>query len=524
MCWSKTTRRGAGALAAAALALLSSRGVAALPRCQLNNSIVSCDVGGTTSAFSLSSAGLYLPKRRPWSASAVRKNCQPVQLSPAPCDWVGALTGTAGGGAPPAVSTRPAPEPAASAVPRPAREPAATAAPPRGATLRVPAAAGEAVRAEPRGATGTKKAHGAAYIPVRYPVPNPKGWASRDCAWRPEDADTTRLAAALKARGFRPPANFRAFVAAIDVKGDSIVSLKAFDYDGHADEVAGWNPASTVKLFTTVGAIEFARAQGFTTSPKVRMHYPRGDVEFSLAQLVWAAIWKSDNIAHDRVAQVAGFDELHGEAGMLARAGLRHSAVMKAYQTKDWEAEGHDRSLRTSPPMALIAGKRSVEVPGRAGDAKPSCGGSACTTLQELSKMMCVVMLHEQLPPARRLRLGLGKDAAMLRYLRQALQAKRDKGPDGVWEALAAQFPGKGSGDDMTWPLWRKGGFSDDWISDNFFIRARGSRRWLLSMSAYGGRHALDGAAKAMALVLRHDDLADRRKATVKPTGKAKTR
>ena len=39
----------------------------------------------------------------------------------------------------------------------------------------------------------------------------PAPFAHLTCDWRPEDVDTTKLAAILQARNFHPPPNFRAF-------------------------------------------------------------------------------------------------------------------------------------------------------------------------------------------------------------------------------------------------------------------------------------------------------------------------
>lgn len=498
-----------------AVALLAStlqaQPASAAPRCDKGATMLSCQVDGEERLFNLAASQHYLSNKRYWTAARLRARCQVVSATPPGCDWIAALgaAGSTGVSKPEAeVAPTPAPARAAKVAPAPAV---------KAASVKNPGLRDAPVQATPVAAAKGKAAKlpkgMAKYVPASFPTPNPKTWASKDCAWRADEVDQIKLAAAMKAHNFKPPQHFRAFVAVIDLKGDGIASLRGFDYDGHADDPGGWNPASTVKLFTAAGAIEFVRSQGFTTAPLVRMKYPRGEVEFSLSQLVWAAIWKSDNIAHDRLAQIAGFDELHGSAGMLARAGLQYSAVMRAYMGTQWEAEGHDRSLRDSPAMQLRAGKRIVDVPARPGTAKSSCGGAACTSLQELSKMMCTVMLHEQLPPRRRLALGMGKDAAMLRHFREALRAKRDKGPDPVWEALVAQFPGKGSGDTATYPLWRKGGFSEDWISDNFFIRGKGNRRYLLAMSAYGGRNALTGAANVLAPILRRDELTAKKKA-----------
>ena len=117
--------------------------------------------------------------------------------------------------------------------------------------------------------------------------------------------------------------------------------------------------------------------------------------------------------------------------------------------------------------------------------------------------MMCVVMLHEQLPPQHRLDLGEGKDTALLKQLREALRTKRTKHPDGTWQAFADAFPGKRKASQV----YKKGGLAGNWVSDNLFIRGPGNRRYLVAFSARGGRNALDHAARLIAEVLTRDEL-----------------
>ena len=120
--------------------------------------------------------------------------------------------------------------------------------------------------------------------------------------------------------------------------------------------------------------------------------------------------------------------------------------------------------------------------------------------------MMCVVMMHEQLPPKHRLDLGDGKDVALLKQLREALRTKRTKHPDGTWQAFADAFPGKKSAAGTPSLVYKKGGFADDWVSDNLFIRGNGNRRYLVAISAHGGRTVLDHAARLLAEALRRDE------------------
>jgi hypothetical protein len=439
--------------------------------CDAKNTILSCKVSGTERAFNLKSAsgvmsGLHLatPATKQWW---LKHNCSVSIAVPGRCDWVGTL-------APGAKS----PTPMEAPPPKPVKP------------IVLPKGALEAAKklSEPKG-----------------PLPALPAFEHKSCTWRSEDVDTTKMAALLKTRNFHPPNSFRAFVAVVDVQGDGIRQIKAFDWDGSGADPNGWNPASTIKIFSAAGAIEELRAHGLHKGGEIVFDYPRGKRAFSFAELLWKAIWESDNIAHDRLMQIAGFDRVHGSNGVLARAGLTHSAVMRAYMTHEWEAEGHNRSFKDSPGFTVKAGKKTVKVPPREGTATPGCRSAACTSLQELSRMMCVVMLHEQLPVKNRLDLGDGKESALLKQFREALRTKRTKHPDGTWQAFADAFPGKKSAAGAASNVYKKGGFADDWVSDNLFIRGNGNRRYLVAISAHGGRTTLDHAARLLADMLRRD-------------------
>ena len=455
--------------------------------CDLKNTILSCKVNGDERAFNLKSASgvmsemhLATPAAKQWW---LKHNCVASIAVPGRCDWVGTV-------APGPKSVTPMEAPPKVAKAASSIKPLTPKPPTPIKPIVLPKKALEAAKKLPE-----PKALADAPPPFEH----------KSCAWRSEDVDTTKLAAILSARNFHPPSNFRAFVGVLDVQGDGIRHIKTFDWDGSGADPNGWNPASTIKIFSAAGAIEEMRAHGLHKGGEVIFDYPRGKRAFSFSELLWLAIWESDNIAHDRLMQIAGFDRLHATNGVLARAGLTHSAVMRAYMTHEWEAEGHNRSFKDAPGFTVKAGKKTVKVPPREGTATPPCKSAACTSLQELSKMLCTVMMHEQLPVKNRLDLGDGKENSLLKQFREALRTKRTKHPDGTWQAFADAFPGKKSAAGAASNVYKKGGFADDWVSDNLFIRGNGNRRYLVAISAHGGRTALDHAAKLIADVLKRD-------------------
>jgi hypothetical protein len=313
----------------------------------------------------------------------------------------------------------------------------------------------------------------------------------------------------LSASGFEPPEKFRALVikTTLSAKGDRILKHEAFDYVGKSAKPQGWNPASTVKIYSGIAALSRVKALGFSPAVKVTFHDEGGDHHTSLQKLYEQAVHLSKNIAHNRLVQLAGFDYLNGPKGPLKRAGLRDSYVLRAYEKSRWKKLGYEPSLRDSPAITLREGRRSRKLKATSGDGKYPCWGAACTSISDLARTMCVLMLHEQLPPGARFPLGVSASSNVqsehLRFIRRRLNRKRRGKTDPTWDAFAKQFLPKGrhSKAKRGQPqLFRKAGFSQSWASDVLYVYLPGTRqRWIVAMAAKSGRHGLEGAASAIA-------------------------
>ena len=330
-----------------------------------------------------------------------------------------------------------------------------------------------------------------------------------DCGWSKAQIQSGVLKELMRARGFKAPRGFRALVVKTVLTRDQtdIDHQQAWDWGGRASDPAGWNPASTVKLFSAVAALELLHEHGLSVDTEASFHYPRGDRTFTVADLFHRAMHLSKNLPHNRLTQLAGFDRVNGPDGTLQRVGLHDSYVQRAYAWSKWRAEGQPRWLKESPPITLKDGRRVVELPARASTlGKTPCRSSACTSLADLARMMCVMMLHEQLPANRRLRLGGATQGPHLQMLRRAMWDKREGRTDKVWDEIEAVFP-RESG----YLLFRKAGFSEGWLSENMYIYPKDDRtdrhRWVLAMAAKGGRGALTDAARVIAELIRDGEL-----------------
>jgi len=339
-------------------------------------------------------------------------------------------------------------------------------------------------------------------------------WAARDIA-----RNAGKLKAQMDARGFRPPSKFRALVVKVglDRSEDRIVKTELFDYKGLGWSHKGWNPASTVKIYSGVSAMEALKRWGFAPDKTTAtFHYGNGSKSFKIYGkdgLYEKAVHISKNLPHNRLVQLAGFDAMNGPRGTLKRAGLDFSYVTRAYAQGKWKAQGRSPSLKSSPAITLSQpGKKDLKIPARKGGESWDCPcrSSACTSLSDLAKMMCVLMLHEQLPKNRRLGFGKGQDRH-LKFIRNKLNRKRAHRKDPVWDVLEEAFIPRGQRAHAKrggYQIFRKSGFARDWASDILYIYQPGTRtRWIIAMAGYPGRYCLKKAAKVLADIIRGGDL-----------------
>lgn len=272
-----------------------------------------------------------------------------------------------------------------------------------------------------------------------------------------------------------PPPHLRVLVIEYDAAGRPL----ARHHLGDPASVDWW-PASTVKIFAAVAALEAVEALGFDQRAQVRFERPgRRPYTRRVGWLVQKAITDSSNLAYDRLVQFVGHDALHADLLGPAR-GLHDTALQVPYST-------NVSSLLDSPAITLRHGKRSHTIPARQGDGTARCPLPTCTSLDSLAEIMRRVMLHASLPAQQRLRLS---DAAIAR-LHAALAGRGKRGQE-VVEAFDRAFRGRAP------RLYHKPGYYPRWRSDVVFIEV-GGRRWAIALANAGGRKALNDPAARLA-------------------------
>ena len=320
--------------------------------------------------------------------------------------------------------------------------------------------------------------------------------------------DSTTLPKLLAARGYRPPKTFKALVVAIRGDPDKGFTYHPYDFSGTSRHRDNWWPASNVKIYSAVAALVRLRSWGFHPSAKATFHYADGDVTTQVRRLVKRAITPSNNLAFDRLTEIAGSDYLHTRFFTKGN-GLADTTLLRSYTHRLINEETEEGQSRDSPAITLRMGKRTKRLEARYNgrslrerrcfgidkDNRPRPGPpfeGNCTTLRDLSEIMRRVMMHEYLPPSERFDLGTFE----LEVLREAMADRRSRGMN-VVDGIQAGF-GRRKLDS-----WSKAGYALSWFSDNVFIQVRGSdERYIVVMANYPGRGACDEAARHVGAIL----------------------
>ena len=327
----------------------------------------------------------------------------------------------------------------------------------------------------------------------------------RESCFAPLDVET--LPRLMKARGFRGGRDFKALVIRVERDEGGGFRYVPYAYGRRSARGQGWWPASSVKLFAAVGALETTRRLGFSPAAEVVFRYGPGDaydlsarrrvplpspMETTVEQLVRAAITASDNLAFDQLVELAGFDELNGTV-LAAERGFRDTVLLRSYTHRIVDPRTHRGLHRDSPPVDLREGARSHRLAARQGTGSYACPRQGnCTTLWELADGLRRVMLHEEIPVEERFRLGPEE----LALLRSALETPKPRGTE-VADRLRAAFS------DAPLRLFHKPGFALKWFCDVVFVhRTDTGQRWLVAMVNRPGRASLNQPARVIGALL----------------------
>lgn len=311
--------------------------------------------------------------------------------------------------------------------------------------------------------------------------------------------DTTTLGHLLEKAGYAPDPSFKAYVAAIEHLPDGTIQLKEFDYRGTSLDRDNWWPASTVKLFAAVAALEILNKQGFSPKAEVTFHYETGEVTQRIDKIVELAITPSNNTAFDRLVEIVGFEAMNQWFQINK---ITDTVLLRGYSRRVMDEKTNLGTLRESPSVTVNEGSKSWTIPARSGDDSnwkcPNQGN--CTTLQDLSKVLIRVMTHESIAETQRFKLG----KPQIQLLKKSLSGKRSRGL-GVVHGLEAGF------EPQVIKCFNKPGYAYQWFSDHVFIdcpKCPGPiKNWIVAMAGHGGRDVLDEGAKIIGQLIASGEL-----------------
>jgi hypothetical protein len=304
--------------------------------------------------------------------------------------------------------------------------------------------------------------------------------------------DGVSLPTLLSQSGFTPPEGFKALVIVLPKRGTT-GPARAYDWHGTSADRDDWWPASTVKLFAAVAALETTHRLGFGPRTQVTYEYPEGPVTLRLDRIVKDALIPSNNLAYDRLIEITGFDALHRQF-FTKQHGFRNTVLLRAYGGRIKDPVTQRGINLNSPPITLSFGKKQKQLSERNGKPRGECPEQGnCTSLAELAETLRRVMLHDELPEAERFDLG----KAELELLHSALGSTRPRG-ENIVDGLRAGF-----GPQRPVTLHHKAGFALKWMSDAVLVEETATgQRYIVALAGYPGRESLDQAALSIGKLL----------------------
>ena len=191
--------------------------------------------------------------------------------------------------------------------------------------------------------------------------------------------DETRLPGLFEELGHESPATLRALVGVIDVgtqdgqEAQEAPRAEWYDWQGTSQSRDDWWPASSIKLYAAVAALERSREMGFMPAAMLTYHYESEDEDEyrgRLSQIVRHAIVASNNLAFDRLVEFVGMDYLNRRF-FTEDNGLENTVFLRAYGGRNRNPDNGHAVNRHSPPITVERGRRVRGCVGSPDDQPP---------------------------------------------------------------------------------------------------------------------------------------------------------
>lgn len=292
---------------------------------------------------------------------------------------------------------------------------------------------------------------------------------------------TTPLSHLLRQSGVSYPKLPRTFKAVVDVYdlNDPNNGVRYFWSDRNTDAaISGWVPASSVKIFAALGALKKLTDLGFTSDALIT--FMDKNQTTTARELVNKALLVSDNMAYNRLVQLAGHESLN----TYLQQAYPNTELNKPYIAQEWKTLTGGNDSFAAPEIQITDAQKTVVLPPTSKRSPVLCSGpQACTSLIDLNQALLEICILGN--------IGLSKDNYDTLY--NALAGRKSSGED-----LARSLMSRVS--NYNFVLFGKHGFNGEWYSQAFaLIDVSRSKAYIVSaVGCCGDRSQLNSFGYAL--------------------------
>ena len=239
----------------------------------------------------------------------------------------------------------------------------------------------------------------------------------------------------------------------------------------------GWVPASVIKVFAAVSALQRLSDLGFSASTQVTFN-DTGET-LSISDLINRTLIDSNNMTYNRLVQLAG----HTQMSEMLDQSFPNTELNKPYIIDEWRAHTQGNSTFDAPSITIHDGEKNQTLEQNTSRAPRICNGvSACTKLSELNSLMARATLFK----------NLNISDSLNQLLLSALNAKKPRGAE-FSNAIQSHVT------KYAFTTFNKHGFNGDWYSQTLVLLSENNQAFVISaVGAKGDRTILNDVGRSI--------------------------
>jgi len=270
--------------------------------------------------------------------------------------------------------------------------------------------------------------------------------------------------------------------------------FRFFHYKDSKDSVEFW-PASTIKIYTVIAAVEWLNARNLPIESTIIFHrqLPTGkwiqDCARTVPEMVSEVFRRSSNEDYTLLLRMIGIDSINTQF-LIPAKGFPHSALMRDYVTYRpviYENEEPQKIVvqpADGSPTTFQHKWSGISYAEERGATVLSSKTGNCTSTHELADCLRRILFHEKLPKRERFEIS----AEQARWIREG---DSERGLVGLENKLAGPCGWEKSGE-LVFPnarFFHKGGLISTYALDVCYVSDTDSGNHLiLSLAAKSGK------------------------------------